>query len=99
MERARVQSFCVANLNEIFSHLDKGYCHAIVDQAIMLLINEINRLKEPAETVRKFRLMVENPFAVQPLLDFLDMGITSGSDVDEGELFQRYLERLLEKGL
>jgi len=95
MERARVHSWCAGNLREVYSDLNKDYSRAAAKQAIPLLVREINESKNPEEVVRKFQLMVEAPDAVRPFLDMLDMGIT---DDDDGELLQRYLERLLGGG-
>jgi len=95
MERTRVHSWCAGNLREVYSDLDKDYSHAAAKQAIALLVREINESKNPEEVVCKFQLMTEAPDAVRPFLDTLDMGIT---DDDDGELLQRYLERLLGGG-
>lgn len=95
MERARIHSWCAENLREIYSGLDKDYSRAVAKQAVPLLVREINESKNPEEVVHKFLLMVETPDAVRPFLDMLDMGIT---DDDDGELLQRYLERLLSGG-
>ena len=98
MERARVHSWCVANLREVYSDLDKDYSRAAAKQAIPLLVREINELRKPEEAVRKFQLMVEAPDAVRPFLDVLNMGITDDDDEDDGELLQQYLEKLLGGG-
>ena len=102
MERARVHSWCVANLREVYSDLDKDYSRAVAKQAIPLLVREINELKKPEEAVRKFQLMIEAPDAIRPFLDVLNMGISDDDDdddnEDDGELLQQYLEKLLGGG-
>jgi hypothetical protein len=98
MERARVHSWCAANLREAYSDMDEEYSRAAAKRAIPLLVREINESKNPEEVVRKFQLMVEAPNVVRPFLDMLDMGLTGDDDDDDGELLQRYLEKLLGGG-
>ena len=91
-ERVRVHSWRAPHFRDVYCHLDKGYSRTVAEQAIPLLVSEINGLKDPREAVRKFHLMVGGPEVVQP---FLDMGI---ADNDEGELLRQYLGQLLDGG-
>ena len=53
----------------------KFYRVPVAEQAIPLLVSEINGLKEPEEAARKFYLMAGCPGVVQPFLDVSDMGM------------------------
>ena len=77
-ERVQVRSWCAPNPRDIYSRLDKEYSHAVAEQALPLLMSEINGLKKPEEAARKFYLMAEGAcVVVQPFLDVSDTGILS----------------------
>ena len=73
MERARVHSWCMPNLREVYSKLDKNHSRAVAEQAILLLVKEINRLQNPEDVARVLHLMVESPGVIRPFMDMLEM--------------------------
>ena len=79
-ERARVHSWFMPNLREVYSNLDKDHSRAAAKQAIPILVYEINKLKKPEEAVNVFHLMIENPVAVRPFLEMLEMAIIDDDD-------------------
>lgn len=93
MERARVHSWCTPNLQEVFSNLDKNHSRAIAEQAIPLLVSEINELQTPEEAVDKLHLMVGDPDVVQPFLGVLDM--IGSPDSEDAKRFRQYIRQLI----
>jgi len=93
--RVRLHSWCTPSLREVYSQLDKNYSRAVAQQALPLLLNEINGPKDPHNAMRKFRIMGECPGALEGFLDVLGTGVGIIDDEDMRQLFRWFLDRVL----
>ena len=95
VDLVRTQYWSVPNLKRFCSNVEKGYSRAIAKQAIPLLVNDINRLKNPQDVRCKFQMMIGVPIRpgiAQPMLDISDVDISGD---DNGELFRQRIKRFV----
>jgi len=80
MERARVHSWCMPNLREVYSDLDKNHSRAVAEQVTLFLVKKINGLEKPEDVASVLHLMVESPGVIRPFMDILEMGAVDDDD-------------------
>jgi len=74
-KRVQVYSWCVPKLRDVYPMLDKETSRAVAEQAIQLLVSEINGLKEPLEAAHKFHSLAKGACVILPYSTALDLGI------------------------